>query len=131
MENNLHYSAGHPWYYVLGGPVLSPKQIAVNTKASGYKGCQADDIQKASDKQLRKIRRDVLQKYRRDLSQYRQAALLLHRFRSENPDAIHKPECEYVHTVIFLKHNHLCNVFAHLFYIEERLQYQPDLFPDY
>lgn len=124
---NLDYSAGHPWYYVLGGPVLSPKQIAANAKKRGYKGYLHEAISKASQKQLRQLRMDQYYRFRQDLSKYRRYAFDLHRFRLQHPDP-KNPECLAVHTHMFLAHNHLYNSLSHLRYIDQRLSYQMDLF---
>jgi len=44
------YHSGHPWYYLLGNPVLTLKKIRDDAKASSYRGYRADDILAASRK---------------------------------------------------------------------------------
>ena len=38
------YSPGHPWYYVLGGQPLMPRQILDEVRAEGYRGYNRDEI---------------------------------------------------------------------------------------
>ena len=72
------YGAGHPWYYKLGGKVLSPKQIRQSVRHSGYQGSMRADIEAADDKSepqrsnaLRAIKTKVLDDLVADLSGYR------------------------------------------------------------
>jgi hypothetical protein len=44
------YGYGHPWYYLLGGPVLSPRTILEGAKASDYRGYNRDEIAMADTK---------------------------------------------------------------------------------
>ena len=129
------YGAGHPWYYVLGGPILKPRQIIKRIKENGYQGYMADDIKIADKKPepqrseaLRAIKGNVIRSYRRDLSCYRKLACELRRYQQEHALAIDSPVCESIHTNISLKHNQLYNDFAHLVLLDELLSHQPDLF---
>lgn len=129
------YGTGHPWYYHLGGSVLTPKQIKENVCQDGYRGYLRDDIAKADQRAepsrsaaLRKLRDRALSELKRDLSGYRQRALELLRSRRENMIVEYSTCCDDVHTNISLKHNHLYNGFAHLVYIDELLNQQGDLF---
>jgi hypothetical protein len=131
------YRPGHPWFYVLGGMVLMPKEILTEVKASGYQGYMADTIAKADNKpepqrseSLRQIRAKVHCDLISDLSCYRECARELHQYRIT---AIYNgggPECREIHTSISLKHNHLYNDFAHLVRLDKLLSRQPDLFGD-
>ncbi len=44
MLNN--YKSGHPWYYHLGGKILTPKNILENAKLSNYQGYLENDVKK-------------------------------------------------------------------------------------
>ena len=43
-KNLTGYNFGHPWYYVLGGEILSPKQIRADVSAGNYQGYMAEEI---------------------------------------------------------------------------------------
>jgi len=120
-------------YYILGGPTLRPKQIMRDVKLSGYKIFMEDQIEAADHKQepqrseyLRLIRQKVLKEFRRNLSSYRALAYELHCDRQKN--GLVKSSCEYIHTNMSLKHNHLYNDFARLIKLDELLSRHPDLF---
>jgi hypothetical protein len=129
------YGAGHPWYYLLGGAVLSPKQIKVKVRQSGYQGYLGGDIAAADRKPepqrsqaLRSLRARAMEELKRDMSGYRRRALGLHRYRALNPLPERPTRCADIHTNISLKHNHLVNDFAHLSTIDAMLSVQTDLF---
>ncbi|AUQ50909.1 hypothetical protein PhaeoP83_02659 [Phaeobacter inhibens] len=129
------YPTGHPWYYFLGGKVLTPKQILEATRQSGYQGYRRDGIAKAADlcesqrsAKLRAIRDEALQGVKDDLTRYRQLALTLYRHGRKPPALDRVTACDDIHTNISLKHNHLVNGFAHLLTIDLLLSQQGDLF---
>lgn len=129
------YGPGHPWYYVLGGPVLFPKEILAGVIASGYRGYMAHDIDKADAKsepqrsqQLRRIRQQVRADLRDDLSRYREVARDLSRLRKQSQPDSSAPQCDAIHTAASLKHNHIYNGLAHLALLDALLSHQPDLF---
>ncbi|ATG43639.1 hypothetical protein [Phaeobacter piscinae] len=129
------YSTGHPWYYFLGGKVLTPKQILEATRQSGYQGYCRDEIAKAAalcepqrSAKLRAIKSEAMQGVRDDLTRYRQLALTLHRHGRQRPALDRVTACDDIHTNISLKHNHLVNGFAHLLTIDHLLSQQGDLF---
>lgn len=129
------YGAGHPWYYLLGGAVLMPKQIKANVIRSGYKGYLGDDIDAADRKPepqrsqaLKQFRARALEELKRDISGYRRRALELHRYRAANPLPDRPTCCADIHTNISLRHNHLVNDFAHLITIDALLSVQGELF---
>jgi hypothetical protein len=132
---HMGYPVGHCWYYLLGGKVLSPKQIRQKTLDSGYQGYAAEDIaqadQKAEPKRsdaLRQLRAKFAADLKQDISRYRECALALHRFRKANP-LTGKPDCaEDVHVSMSLKYAHMTNNFAHLATIDNLLSRQRDLF---
>ena len=130
-----NYSAGHPWYYKLGGPTPKPKQILADVKESDYQGYMRDDIAAASHKTepqrseaLRNIRGKVLTDFRSDLSQYRKLACELRQQRKQGTDMEERPICSDIHTSMSLKYCHLYNDLAHLKYLDELLAFQGDLF---
>lgn len=129
------YSSGHSWYYLLGGAVLSPKQIREETRQSRYRGYAKDDIFAADNKPepqrsaaLRQLRATFEVKLKEDMAIYRNRVLAMHRHRKDH-GAPQNPSCsEDVHMAVMLKHNHLVNGFAHLVLIEGLLNKQGDLF---
>jgi hypothetical protein len=109
------YGSGHPWYYKLGGKVLSPKQIKQSVRHSGYLGYMCADIEAADDKSepqrsnaLRAIKTKVLDDLVADLSGYRARARELAALRKVS-DQPSEPSCADLHMSISLKHNHLFN----------------------
>lgn len=128
------YSAGHPWYYYLGGPVLSPKQIRAEVNEDSYLGYistidEADQrAEPERSHELRKIRNQVLCELKRDLSRYREVVFKLHAHRREHENEEIGLSCDHVHTNVSLKHNHLYNGFGHLLRLDDLLARQPDLF---
>lgn len=133
QQRSNNYRPGHPWFYVLGGSVLGPKQILKNVKASSYKGCKADSIEKMGgmpdpkrSQELRAFRKTVLAELVGNLSRYREVVCALHQHRREVGGQ--QPAFDEVHGNVSLKHNHLYNDFAHLVTIDELLAEQPDLF---
>ncbi len=129
------YGTGHCWYYLLGGAVLTPKQIKAMTQASGYLGYARDYILEADRKAepqrsaaLRALKERFEGELHRDLAGYRKSALYLRRYRVKN-DVPTEPTCAAgVHVAISLKHNHLVNDFAHLIWLDKLLTQQGDLF---
>lgn len=128
------YSAGHPWYYVLGGPVPKLKQIRAHALARGYYGYLADDIETANRKQepdrslaLATLRTRVLAELKADIGKYRRAARNLHIVRRRKSGKPEEPSCDGVHVAISLKFNHLINGFVHLHTLDQ-LPKQLDMF---
>lgn len=129
------YNTGHPWYYLLGGKVLKPREILVNVKLSGYQGYMADDILQADKKSepqrsetLRKIKAKVLCDLWQDISRYRECANQLRKYRLTNDPQYAGRICDDIHTAISLKHNHIYNDLAHLNFLDRLLTKQKDLF---
>lgn len=129
MSDSNSYSTGHPWYYVLGGKVLSLKEIWQEAEQTNYKGYRETEIDKANgnNTKLRTLKAETIQRLKVDISGYRKSALALHRYRKNLPKDWH-PECDDIHTAMGLKRNHVFNEFANLQHIDELLAYQPDLF---
>ena len=103
------YSAGHPWYYLLGGAVPSIKAIRTCAMSGGYAGCAARLIQEADAKPepkrseaLRYLRNRALEDLQSDISRYRECARELRKWRDQHGGA-ETPECGGVHTAISLK----------------------------
>lgn len=130
------YNAGHPWFYFLGGPVLSPKEIRASVRFDGYLGYMADDISAADRKPephrsaaLRELRAEVQKMLWRDIGIYREVARELHAYRRAHANEADLPMMSAeVHTSMSLKHNHIYNDLAHLDAIDELLARQRDLF---
>ena len=129
------YNAGHPWYYLLGGKVPTPKQIRADAVAQGYHGYMEERIIAVSQKpepqrseKLRQIKADIMRGLVEDISRYRNIALQLHRDRTahgleENPTC-----CNDIHTGMSLKYVHIYNGFGHLALLDSLLEQQGDLF---
>jgi hypothetical protein len=130
------YGAGHPWFYFLGGPVLTPKEIREEVRRSGYRGYLADDICKADrkpepqrSKALRELRAEMRRMLRADISRYREVARALHAYRRQQAHVTERPVSSAdIHMSMSLKHNHIYNQFAHLLTLDELLGRQRDLF---
>ena len=82
------YSVGHPWYYKLGGKVLTPKQILESVRQSEYQGYMQDDIEKLNKKSepmrsasIRKLTLQIKKDLNKSLSQYRKYVHKLSYFR--------------------------------------------------
>lgn len=130
------YSPCHPWFYVLGGEIRTPKQIIKHVQFMEYKGYLADHIQAVAkrsepfrSKELKKIKEKVIKDYRQDLSRYRSLANKLRTYRKTSAEiAVSNLSCEDIHMNISLKYNHLINDFAHLLLLENSISYQMTLF---
>jgi len=135
LKDHRSYHARHPWYYLLGGDVPTPKQIQANAIASDYCGYKADDIRKL-DKQSEPKRSDNLRKWQAkfredlkfDISIYREVVRELHQYRESQDFNDIPPCCDDIHTSMSLKFAHLYNDFAHLNFLDELLGGQMDLF---
>lgn len=123
LSNWCGYFAGHSWYYVLGGDIPTIKQIHAYAQVRNYCGYRADDIDAANAKPepqrtraLEKIRADVHQNLKADISCYREVARELRAFRRERARTAlgAQPRCEAVHTSVSLKFCHIQNGFTHL-----------------
>ncbi len=132
MLNN--YKSCHPWYYHLGGKILTPKNILKNAKLSNYQGYLENDIKKFNlldepkrTKKLDELFRNELFDLKRSLSLYRKYALEISLRRKNNLIGENDPICDDVYMSLSLKHNHIFNNFSHLILIES-FQKQMDLF---
>lgn len=125
MADHQGYGSGHPWYYHLGGAVLTPKQILCDVESDGYHGflsdiSEADRLREPKRSQaLRRHRESVLADLNRDLSIYRRVVRKLRLNGREDMDAC---------VAVSLKHNHLYNDFGHLAWLDQLLAVQGDLF---
>lgn len=130
------YDSGHPWFYLLGGPVLTPKEIREAARASGYGGYLAEDIRQADARPepqrstaLRSMRAEAQSELIRDVSIYRRVVRELHAYRKGQRDDAPLPSVSAeVHTSMSLKVCHLYNDFAHLLSLDDLLTRQRDLF---
>ena len=133
-DNHTGYDPGHPWYYLLGGKVLSFKEIRQCVIESGYQGYMLARIREADAKAepkrseaLRAIRAEVVGQFRADAGRYRECAGALRQHRADGLDEGEHVSCDSVHQSIALKHNHLFNDFATLKALDTLAQ-QRDLF---
>lgn len=127
------YSAGHPWYYFLGGDIPPIRAIRADVLAGAYRGYLADHIAGLSTKSepkrsadIRKLRETIVSDLRADMSRYRQCACALRARRQSQGDAAENI-CDERHTAISLKFNHIVNGFANLRTLDA-LPLQADLF---
>ena len=102
--------SGHPWYYLLGGVVPTPKQIRAEAVASDYCGYMSDDIRQIDrmseprrSEKLRKLQTKFKTDLARDLSIYREVVRRLRHERRTNPLREFPTCCDDVHTAMSLK----------------------------
>ena len=99
LKERCGYHAGHPWFYLLGGDIPTPKQIQADAMASDCCGYKADDLRKI-DKHCEPKRSDSLRKWQAkfradlmsDLSIYREVVRELRKYR-ETQDWDTVPSC--------------------------------------
>jgi hypothetical protein len=121
MLKHKGYSSGHPWYYRLGGRILSASEI--RDEARGEKGYLRDQIQKIDrlnepkrSQAIIALRSNLERELREDLRVYIQVSRKLRyrrRWLGPYPDErrdIWDEPC----TGMSLKHNHIWNGFANL-----------------
>ncbi|MBO6814514.1 MAG: hypothetical protein JJ891_06620 [Rhizobiaceae bacterium] len=135
LMTHCGYNAGHPWYYLLGGAIPTPKQIQAEARLEGYRGYAKDDIEKIDQmkepqrsEQLRQMKSKFMKDLRRDLSWHRRLVRELRRYQCEHPLTERPTVCAEIHTSMGLNHSHLFNDFGHLIYLDELLSKQGDLF---
>jgi len=128
------YSAGHPWYYFLGGAVPKLKEIRASVNVDRYEGYLASDIKaiasKAEPQRTRAInamRHKLNDDLKRDISIYRRLVRELQQYRTEHPEATGAC-CAEIHTSMSLKHNHIYNGFANLKTLASLPEQQLELF---
>jgi hypothetical protein len=127
------YTAGHPWYYLLGGYIPPIKAIRTRAISGDYAGCFARLIHEADAKPepkrteaLRYMRNRTLGDLWGDISRYRECARELRKWRDKHAES-ENLKCSGVHTAISLKFNHILNDFANLHRLDN-LPKQGDLF---
>jgi hypothetical protein len=115
------YSAGHPWYYLLGGQTPSLRQIRAYVVERGTRGYLHDDIELAHarpepkrSQELANLREEVVRQLCSDISRYRQIARALRDYRKQQVLDKQPDVCDDVHVSMSLKFNHLVNGLAHL-----------------
>lgn len=139
MQKSSHidtgYSVGHPWYYLLGGDILSPKEILADVIESDFQGYLTDDIDKLNRKaeprrsaELRALKQKVKAGLFCSLSRYRELAGHVRNYRLRYGIDPEGARCRDMHTNIGLKYNHICHDFAHLITLDDLLNRQGDLF---
>ncbi|CUI01883.1 hypothetical protein [Leisingera aquaemixtae] len=114
------YSAGHPWYYLLGGEIPPLRAIFAQVSTGAYRGYLASEIDAIAGKAkpqrsaaLAACRAKLTVDLKADIARYRQCACSLRRYREET--GAEKPVvAQDVHTAISLKFNHIVNGFANL-----------------
>ncbi|MEL6170523.1 MAG: hypothetical protein AAFR02_00720 [Pseudomonadota bacterium] len=132
--SNQGYSAGHPWYYFLGGEVLSVKAIKKEAQSDDYGGYLFDRIEAIGRKaepqrthSIGEMREKLHADLSRDISIYRRCVCELRQYRKDNPEPLGSC-CAEIHTSMSLKHNHIYNGFANLKTLEALPEQQLDLF---
>lgn len=135
MQRENTYRPGHPWYYVLGGDVLYPKQILENVLQDDDLYVSFNEIANADNKNeplrseaLRKLREKNRQFLQSDLRRYREVIRELSAFRKEFDAHSSELTCESVHVNVSLKHNHIYYHLKFLKTVHNLLSVQPDLF---
>lgn len=135
IPDHRGYPAGHPWFFLLGGPIPKPRAIRAAANARNYAGYRIADIETADrrgeperSRTLRALEADILNDLRRDLSQYRKLARELRSWREEGNDREPGPACADIHVAISLKFAHVYNGLANLCSVKARAGRQLDLF---
>lgn len=135
IPNHRGYSSGHPWYFLLGGPIQTPKQIRSEVIAGDYFGYRNGEFEKAAAKHepkrsrdLRRLRDEIKLELKKDISRYRALACQIRKDRTDNPLTERPTSCDDVHIAIALKRNHIFNGFAHLNGLDRIPVQQADLF---
>ncbi len=129
------YWPTHPWYYLLGGPILMPRAIKALAILSGYRGYRAEEIAGADrlpepkrSRKLDRVEQDVLSQLRADLARYRHLA---HRLRLRR-QACGVPEnpvvCGDLDVSLGLAFAHVYNGYAHVVALDETRSRQLALF---
>ena len=133
-DNKTGYSQSHPWYYVLGGRVLSPAEIQASVELNAYSAAISEDILKIAKRLepqrsegLRELRGAIKQSLQRDIDIYLKFALKLKASR-QYADSNAELTCNDIHVSMSLKHNHLCYGYARLMNCEDHLNQKTDLF---
>lgn len=119
------YNPTHPWYYLLGGPILLPRTIKAYVALREYRGYRANDIAAADrlaepkrSRRLDAIKAEVLEDLRKDMARYRHLACML-RTRRRGEGVPQNPcRSDDLDTAISLKFAHLYNGYGHLIYLE-------------
>lgn len=134
LRTHCGYSAGHPWYYLLGGEIHRPKQIALLVKVEDYCGYLRDEIaaigkrsepRRSSD--LRAMKTKCIRDLFRDIARYRALAFELRELRENGHTSKQHGICDDIHTNIGLKFSHIFNDFGHLNALEKLGHHQMDL----
>ncbi len=129
------YSCGHPWYYFLGGPILSLRQIrtdAESAKFGGYRRDQIEHMENMAEPKRSQERRKLISETKaslaKDISRYRQCVRdLRHARLLEISGDYDGRSCRDIDVSMSLKVSHIFNEFCHLKMLDEAPQ-QFDLF---
>ncbi|MEM9676678.1 MAG: hypothetical protein AAF890_01370 [Pseudomonadota bacterium] len=137
-ENHIYTHQGHDcgesWYYALGGPVLTIKQIKAKVEASDHRGYLENEL-RSIDAQPEPRRLELFLHYREEfraelaenLSSYRRAVRKLNEYRASCQQKAPPTECHKVHTEISVTYALLTIDFGHLALIDDLLSKQPEL----
>lgn len=136
-ENHTYTHQGHdcgePWYYALGGPVLTIKQIKAKVKASNHRGYLENELP-LIDAQPEPRRLELFLHYREEfraelaenLSSYRRAVRKLNEYRASSQQKAPPTYCHEVHEEMSVTYALLTIDFGHLALIDELLSKEPD-----
>lgn len=135
MTITVHgYRPTHPWYYLLGGPILKPRAIKALVLTSGYQGYRADDIRQADRlpepqrmRKLGQVTDEVKAELRGDLARYRQLAHQLRARRAEQGIPVQPSHCDGLDVALGLKFAHVYNGYAHVVALERLGSFQLSL----
>lgn len=129
------YKPGHPWYFMLGGPIPTPKAIRQMVLSEGYYGYDRERIRAIAAKpephrsrELDSMRAKVKAALRQDISYYRRLAFELRRLRDEGHVSEEQGVCDDIHVSLGLKLSHIYNGFGHLALLDQYPAQQGDLF---
>lgn len=129
------YSPSHPWFYYLGGIVISPKQIKQRVMIKDQESYRAEDFEKLNSRKeprrsesLRLMKEKIMQELVRDISAYRRTVRELKIWHAQDPLPEPFQSCNDVHTSMSLIYSHISNDFMHLKYLDNLASKQMDLF---
>lgn len=128
------YKPSHPWYYRLGGSVLSPRQILNHVNSDNYKGYNQDIIRANNlaepqrSEKLREIHGNAMITQKLDIARYRKVAFKLKMARKQGLPVWNESINDNPCVNLSLVYSHLYNNFARLNLLDRKLKEQQDLF---
>lgn len=135
LQDHEGYDPTHPWYYYLGGPIPTLKQIRAHAQREAYGSraySQIEALDRMQEPKRSKERNELLAwitfSLHRDISRYRECVRALHDARKKENEQTHmEPSCREVDVSMSLKVAHIFHGFTQLEQLQ-RVPQQIDLF---